>query len=230
MWFSTPELVTIIIDGNTRVCCLITKNQNDIPILIAFERIDYTNHEIGDGRIFNHLAIGNDISSFLAQHSIKNPFIAFAFKPQPQHEKILFRPAKKISKDEFSFDASQEHQHHIHHIGQTDNKQNLHYGCNLSHAQLVQYKLFAHLAGLNLTHMTTSTAALLHALSKNGLPAQKNAQENLSSYIKRCINGYTLGEQLCVSDILNSQVQENEELVLICLGLFLLGRNTDGKT
>ncbi len=230
MWFSTPELVIIIIDGNTRVCCLITKNQNNIPVLIAFERIDYTNHEVGDGRIFNHLAIGNDIASFLKHHSIKNPFITFGFKPQAQHEKILFRAAQKISKDEFSFDVSDHHQHDVYHIGQTQDQLHLHYGCQLEHAALMQYKLITHLAGLNLTHLTTSTAALLHALSKKGLPAQKNAQENLSSYIKRCINGYTLGEQLCVSDILNSQVQENEELVLSCLGLFLLGSNRDGET
>jgi hypothetical protein len=232
MWFSKPEIVTIIIDGNSYICCIIKETNSDNPILVGFELITYVNHEIHQGRIFNHAALHEALREILKQYGIKNPVLALGFKPSNQQEKILFTPSKKVSKDDFSFDTSTPHsvQHHIQHIGTTKDNLELHYGCSIEHSSLMQYRLFSHIAQVPLIHLTTSTAALLYALAQNNLPVQKNSDETLSNYIKECLNLYTLGDHLSISDILNWQVAEHKELLLACLGLFLLGRNRNGKT
>ncbi|MEX0672092.1 MAG: hypothetical protein WD068_01940 [Candidatus Babeliales bacterium] len=229
MWFGNSELVAIIITGTTRVYCWTTYHSSGLPIIQAFETHNYTNNELIDGKIFNHAQMRHDIHTFLQQHQIKKPFLALGITPP--HEKILFTPAQTLSADQFFADESDQHtQSNSLYCGPTPNNQHLHYTCSLRHADLLHYKLLAHLMGLSLIQLTTINAALLHALCHKGLLDQKNQEESLQNYIKRSLNHYTLGEQVMISDILSNQIDDHKEVVVSCLGLFLLGRRRNGKT
>ncbi len=230
MWFSSPDQVTIIIDGATLVCSLIRPGHNHNPpyTIHAIQVHHCTDHELIDSQIFNYAAVAQKLWDFFEKNNLTNPHISLAFTPHAPEEKLVFTPAKKLAPHEFPF----EHQNHTKAyscwLGPTSKQLHAHYTCNLRWHNLLQYHLLGLIASLNITHVTTSSMALLYALSRtNGLTQPTGPQETVWQYTKRCLNSYTLGEQLTVSDILKNQNKLSDELLTQSLGLFLLGRHGD---
>jgi len=157
------ELISISFSPDSVACSWIQKTTTGTAPLIlrAYKRYLLTNLELENLTIFNPTVIKKHITSFLQEHNLSNAFIAISLQGPGLMEKFVTMPTSTPHHTDFGIATVSNVQWEYRYLYPSDHGQYVFYVYSFPRSLLLQYKLLAIAAQLNVIAITTKTMSLL---------------------------------------------------------------------
>ena len=221
------ELVTITICPQYLTCSWIKSSNKQAPLqLCAYERFDLDHLELEKLIVFNPTAIKKHINTFTKKHRLHNAPIACALAGPQVSERLLTLNTLTPQPEQVVTARSPHMRWEYRYLYPHDNGNFVFYRCGIPQPLLLQYKLLATRANLNLLTLTTERMALLtlykylygSAFRQSQLAVHMMQRNNM---IEQLFSPETLARILHVPDK-NTTLQSKELLPLLSsCGLFV---------
>ncbi len=165
MWPFLPHknnVVTILCNPQQIVCSWIQRSDKHAPLeLKGYTRIPLEHFELERGVLFNPTSIKKYVTQFLHAHGLAKAYITIATSGPTIKQQLVTLPHASPTLDDFNVPSRRTIQWQYQYLYPNDSKF-VFYVCGIPQELILQYKLLAIAAHLNIITLTTERMALFN--------------------------------------------------------------------
>lgn len=219
----------LTIDEHNLSCSIIKPSSGIAPYeLVAYQRYNFSHHEIMHSRFFNISKVSHAIATFIKAHHAYHTFVSCALNGPGITQLITHMPEPTLSAtmllqhspDPLIWDSC--------YLYANDHAQHTFYACGIPRELLLQYQLLTRMAHITFSTLTSSWYAHLQVYKKIQGPAFRRARLG-----QALTDHYHNWDTLLHPDVMRRLItipaayntQEELPFIRTALGLFIMGNS-----